>query len=84
MPERLVGLLLVLAACGSLALLLSLREYAALLPRPPVAPGLPPQMGFLFEPLTCFGPLLLLGSLGMFLVGLRKLILPDEWRPPRR
>jgi hypothetical protein len=84
MPERLQGLLLILAGCVSLGLVsLSLRG-ASLLPAPPLAPpGQPPELSALLTPLPVVLALIAVGGLGLCLVGLRKLLAPDDWQPPR-
>lgn len=82
--ERLEGLLLLLAGCGSLALIAWLQQSGWLQPaRPPLPPGLAGQPLPILNPIACLLPLGVIGALGLCLVGLKRLFDPDNWRPPR-
>jgi hypothetical protein len=75
---RLVGLGLIALGAGSLGLIYALWLLdAALAPRVPVPPGLPPGMVPTLSPLTCMIPLVGIASALMVLEGLRRLVAPD-------
>jgi hypothetical protein len=72
--ERLQGLLLVFLGLTGFALVSALPPTAGLPGAPPSPGGLaaPP----LLAPATCLTPLIILGSLGLIIVGLRQTISP--------
>jgi hypothetical protein len=80
--ERLQGLLLILAGGVSLALVHFLQRYLAGSGRllPPMLAQLEP--GPLASPFNCLLGFVALGALGLILVGAKKLLFPDNWRPP--
>lgn len=76
--ERFQGLLLILLGLASMFLLFLARQSGWLDFRPPVPAGVP-----VISPLACLLPLAGLGALGLCLVGFKKLVAPDDWRPPK-
>jgi hypothetical protein len=82
--ERLYGLLLILAGVACLALVVTAQQHGWFQPK---LPGPLPGTGNLavpiITPLSCFYPLAAIGSLGLCIVGVRKLLAPDDWRPPK-
>lgn len=84
MRERLQGLALILAGCVSLALVSFVQLSGwlqALRPAPP--PGVPGGLLPLLNPLYCLLFLVLIGALGLLLVGVKKLLAPDDRQPPK-
>jgi hypothetical protein len=82
--ERLSGLLLFLAGTASLAAILLMQRAGWFQPtRLPLPAGLRPELVPVLTPLACVAPLATLGALGLCLLGLRKLLAPDDWEPPK-
>ena len=79
--ERLQGLVLILIGCGGLALLYVGQQNGWLSGRPPMPAGMPPVP--LISPLACLNIFIGIGSLGLCLIGVRKLLNPDDWNPPK-
>jgi hypothetical protein len=71
--ERLVGLGLILAGVIGFGLVYLMWKFSPLLsPRAPGMPAFP-----ILSPISCLVPVTAIGSCGLVLVGLRKLILAD-------
>ena len=80
MEERLQGLLLILAGCAGLAIAYLIQQFPLQPPSPP--PGMPPGL-VPASPMTCLLPMIGIGSVGLCLLGVKKLLFPDDWQPPR-
>ena len=77
--ERLIGLALVLAGLGVIALLRLLSQLgSSLLLQPAPPPGLPPGSAALLNPFACLIPILALGALGLIVLGLKRVVSPDS------
>ncbi len=81
--ERLQGLLLILAGCATFALTYLAQQYLVPLGRVPVPPGSLPGLAPTASPLSCLLPLMGLGSAGLCFLGIKKLLAPDDWQPPK-
>jgi glycosyltransferase involved in cell wall biosynthesis len=80
-PERLQGLLLIFLGCLDLALILLAQrsgwfEVRSPFPNPP---AFAPYVG----PLTFFLAIASLLAIALCVVGLKKLLAPDDWHPPK-
>ena len=83
MRDRLQGLLLILAGCISLVLLTHVQHYLAPLLQPPAPPGVPVALLPASSPFACLLPMIGLGSVGLGLLGIKKLLWPEDWQPPK-
>jgi hypothetical protein len=81
--DRLEGFLLILAGCTIASITYLAQQYLLPLIAPPAPPGLPPGLTATASPITCVLPLIFLGSIGLCLVGAKKLLFPDDWQPPK-
>lgn len=74
---RLQGLSVLLLGVLGLLVLLTLQGSEASLPLPGSNPGFPgAAMGALYQPVRCLLPFIGLGSLGLIIVGLRRIMRP--------
>jgi hypothetical protein len=76
--ERLVGLALIgvgFAGFGLVALLSWMEPL--MMSRPPLPPGMRPDLVPTLSPFNCLLPLTAIGSAALVLIGLRRLVLPD-------
>ena len=83
MGERFEGFLLILAGCTISTLAYLAHQYVLPLIAPPAPPGLPAGLTTAASPIACVLPLIFLGSIGLCLVGAKKLLFPDDWQPPK-
>ena len=84
MGDRLEGFLLILAGCTISTLTYLAQQYLLPLIVPPTPPpGIPPGLIATASPIACVLPLIFLGSIGLCLIGAKKLLFPDDWQPPR-
>ena len=83
LAERLQGLLLILVGCTLMLLLYLAQQSGWLQARPPIPAGVRPDLLPVVTPLSCLLPLASLGAVGLCLVGIRKLLTPDTWQPPK-
>lgn len=81
--ERLKGLLLILAGSATLVLVSLAQQHLATLIRPPAPPGLPTMFVPLSSPFAWLLPMIGLGAVGLCLLGIRKLLFPENWDPPK-
>jgi hypothetical protein len=77
--ERLQGLALFLVGSASLLLIYLAQQYGWLATRPPAPPGL--ENVPVVSPFACLVPLISIGSLGLCMVGLKKLFEPTQRWP---
>lgn len=82
--ERLLGLLLFVLGCGVMALIVLAHQAGWFQPvRLPLPPGARPAPLPILTPLSCWLPMASLGALALCLLGLYKLLAPDDWQPPK-
>ncbi len=82
--ERLLGLLLVLLGCGAMALIVLAQRAGWFQPvHVPLPAGARSAPLPILTPLSCLLPLASLGALALCLLGLYKLLAPDDWQPPK-
>lgn len=73
--ERLVGLGLILFGVIGFGLVYLMWRFGPLLS--PTAPGLPRGAFPILTPISCLAPVTAIGSCGLVLVGLRRLLFPE-------
>jgi hypothetical protein len=84
LPERLQGLLLILAGCLCLTLIYLAQQNGWLQQaRPPTPPGVHPELLPVITPLSCVLPMAAMGALGLCFAGAKKLVAPDDWQAPK-
>lgn len=77
--QRLTGLALMLAGMLSLAAVSWAWQHGWLQPvHPPPPPGLRPDLLPIISPLSCIYPFLVLGAVGLFVVGLKQFLSPQD------
>ena len=81
--DRLQGLLLILAGCAGLVLVSHAQQFLAPLLQPPAPPGVPTALLPVASPFAWLLPMIGLGSLGLGLLGIKKLLWPEDWEPPK-
>ena len=80
--ERLQGLLMILAGCAAMVLIWFAQQNGWLQVRPPTPPGVRPELLPVVTPLSCILPMAAIGALGLCVVGVRRIVMPDAWQPP--
>jgi hypothetical protein len=81
--ERLQGFLLVLLGCATMVLIYLAQQGGWFGPRPPLPTGPGGVSLPTVSPLACLVPIIGVGALGLCLIGMKMLLWPDDWNPPK-